>query len=65
MEFVTGKKVAHDMDLSDLVIAEDGSKVCTHGMVYSIKDMGEFGFVTIRKSNAIVQCIYSKENSGF
>lgn len=65
MEFVTGGCKAKDMEISDLFAAEDGAIVKTHGMVYSVKNMGDFGFVTLRKRNGLVQCVYSKEESQF
>lgn len=65
MEYVTGSCQPKDMEVSDLMLLEDGAQAKTHGMVYSIKDMGDFGFVTLRKRNALVQCVYEKENSNF
>lgn len=65
MEFVTGNYEAKDMEISDLIAAEDGAEIKTHGMVYSVKSMGDFGFITLRKRNGLVQCVYSKEESKF
>ncbi|MFI3115130.1 MAG: aspartate--tRNA(Asn) ligase [Clostridia bacterium] len=60
MEFMTGQVKSTDMDIFALMEAIDGSKVQTHGMIYSKKDMGDFSFITLRKSNALVQCIIEK-----
>lgn len=65
MEYVTGSCQPKDMEISDLMLLEDGAQAKTHGMVYSIKDMGDFGFVTLRKRNGLVQCVYEKGNSHF
>ena len=65
MEFVTGNCKSEDMEISDLVLLEDGSEAKTHGMIYSIKDMGDFGFIILRKRNALVQCIFEKDKSNF
>ena len=65
MEYVTGSCQPKDMEISDLMLLEDGAEAKTHGMVYSIKDMGDFGFVTLRKRNGLVQCVYEKGNSHF
>ena len=63
MEFITGKSNENDMELSELTKKDDAACVKTHGMIYSIKDMSEFGFITLRKRDALVQCVYSKENT--
>ena len=65
MDFVTGSCEAKDMEIADIVQLEDNSIVKTHGMIYSIKNMGDFGFVSLRKRNGIVQCVYNKGESHF
>ena len=60
MDFVTGSCETKDMEFSDLIQAEDNSVVKTHGMIYSIKDMGDFGFLTLRKRDGLVQCVFDK-----
>ncbi len=42
-----------------------GSTVNLKGMVYKIRKMSGFAFVLIRTKRAVVQCVYSKEYSGF
>ncbi len=65
MDFVTGSCEAKDMEIADIMQLEDNSIVKTHGMIYSIKNMGDFGFVSLRKRNGIVQCVYNKGESHF
>ena len=60
MDFVTGSCETKDMEFSDLIQAEDNSVVKKHGMIYSIKDMGDFGFLTLRKRDGLVQCVFDK-----
>ena len=60
MDFVTGSCETKDMEFSDFIQAEDNSIVKTHGMIYSIKDMGDFGFLTLRKRDGLVQCVFDK-----
>ena len=45
MDFVTGSCEAKDMEIADIVQLEDNSIVKTHGMIYSIKNMGDFAKV--------------------
>ncbi len=61
METVSGKRTSSDLEIAEMLSQQDGDMVQTHGMIYSIKDMGDFGFVTLRKRNGIVQCIWNKD----
>lgn len=65
MDFVTGVIKNEDMEIAQLSDIEDGKEVKTHGMIYSKKDMGDFGFVTLRKKDGLVQCVYEKGISEF
>lgn len=65
MEFVTGSCEAKSMEIADLMAAQDNEMIHTHGMIYSIKDMGDFGFVVLRKRNGLVQCVYNKNEAKF
>lgn len=65
MDFVTGNSQTKDLELADLIEMGDGGSVTTHGMVYSVKDMGDFGFVVLRKKDCLVQCVFEKTVSDF
>ncbi|HCT65093.1 MAG TPA: aspartate--tRNA(Asn) ligase [Lachnospiraceae bacterium] len=65
METVSGKRNYADLEIADMMEKNDGDTVKTHGMIYSVKDMGDFGFVTLRKRNGLVQCVYNKGISQF
>ncbi len=65
MEAVSGKILSYDMDISELVTKNNGDEVKTHGMIYSIKPMGDFAFIILRKSDGLVQCVYEKGISDF
>lgn len=65
METVSGERNYTDLEIADLMEKNDGDTVKTHGMIYSVKDMGDFGFVTLRKRNGLVQCVYDKGISQF
>lgn len=65
MEFVTGDCKEKNLELADLMLVEDNQTISIHGMVYSIKDMGEFGFLLLRKRTGLIQCVYTKGESQF
>lgn len=65
METVSGERNYTDLEIADMMKKNDGDTVKTHGMIYSVKDMGDFGFVTLRKRNGLVQCVYNKGISQF
>lgn len=65
MDFVTGDSEKRDLEISGLTQMNDADDVKTHGMIYSIKDMGEFGFIILRKRDGLVQCVYENGNSNF
>ena len=65
MDFVTGSCETKDMEIAELMQAEDNTVVKTHGMIYSIKNMGDFGFLTLRKRDGLVQCVFNKGQSHF
>ena len=48
METVSGKILSDDMEIKELVSKNEGEKVKTHGMIYSIKPMGDFAFIILR-----------------
>lgn len=65
METVSGERNYTDLEIAEMMEKNDGDTVKTHGMIYSVKDMGDFGFVTLRKRNGLVQCVYNKGVSQF
>ncbi len=65
METVSGKILSDDMEIKELVSKNEGEKVKTHGMIYSIKPMGDFAFIILRKRDGLVQCVYEKGISKF
>ncbi|MGE4214950.1 MAG: aspartate--tRNA(Asn) ligase [Anaerotignaceae bacterium] len=65
METVSGERNYTDLEIAEMMKKNDDDTVKTHGMIYSVKDMGDFGFVTLRKRNGLVQCVYNKGISQF
>lgn len=65
MDFVSGSGVRNDLELNAFQNLDDATPVVTHGMVHGIKDMGDFAFVTLRKRNFMVQCVWEAGKSNF
>lgn len=63
MKVIKGVITKRDFDLNGLKAADDGQSVKTHGMVYSVKGMGEIGFIVLRKADGLVQCIAENNNN--
>ena len=59
---VNGVSASKDLEIKELLaLDENGRKgVRVHGMIYNIRDMGDFAFVILRKRGGLVQCVYNK-----
>ena len=62
---VSGERTIKDLCISELVKLEgsDRENVTTHGVIYNVRDMGDFAFVILRKVNGLIQCVYQKNGS--
>ncbi len=59
MDKVFGEKRTDRAEISDILQRKlFGETVKMHGAVHSIKEMSGFSFITIRKKDGVVQCIY-------
>lgn len=64
MEYITGSRKMGVMEAEELK-KHIGETLQIHGSVYKLRKMSGFAFVLLRMRRAIVQCVYSKEFSGF
>lgn len=66
MEYVSGIKQTELVQISD-ILEKDlfGQSVKLNGMVHTVRDMGEFSFVLLRKAEGLVQCVYTKSAFDF
>lgn len=66
MEYVSGIKQTELVQISD-ILKKDlfGQSVKLNGMVHTVRDMGEFSFVVLRKAEGLVQCVYTKSAFDF
>lgn len=65
MEFVKGIKEKETVNISDIISGErNGCTVKMNGFVHTIRDMSEFAFIVLRKSEGLVQCVYEADRLG-
>lgn len=57
----SGERTIADLTIEELLTAE--GTVTTHGVVYNVRDMGDFAFIILRKIGGQIQCIYEKNGS--
>ncbi|MBQ9604044.1 MAG: aspartate--tRNA(Asn) ligase, partial [Firmicutes bacterium] len=56
-----GERTIADLSIAELLTAN--GTVTTHGVVYNVRDMGDFAFIILRKIGGQIQCIYEKTGS--
>ncbi|SHO50943.1 aspartate--tRNA(Asn) ligase [Anaerocolumna xylanovorans] len=59
MEFVKGIKEKETVEISDILTGGwFDREVSVRGAVHTVRDMGEFSFVVLRKYEGLVQCVF-------
>jgi len=59
MDHVTGKTDSTELEIGDILAQKPYGRVITmHGAIHDIKEMSGFSFITLRKKDGVVQCIY-------
>lgn len=58
MEFIRGFSQRKTSEIHDILNQGVTGTVKINGCIHSIRDMGEFAFVVLRKSEGLVQCVY-------
>jgi len=64
MEFITGITKKDTYEISEILENGLTGKIKLNGFIHSIRDMGEFAFVVLRKREGLVQCVYEEGVSG-
>jgi nondiscriminating aspartyl-tRNA synthetase len=65
MEFVKGIKEKDVLEISDILTGDwFGKEVVLRGSVHTVRDMGEFSFVVLRKYEGLVQCVTDSKVKG-
>ena len=66
MELITGVKKPETLELGELLDGSmEGREVKVNGAIHSIRDMGNVGFVILRKREGLLQCVYEEGVSRF
>ena len=62
---VHGVSTSKELEIKELIALGENERkgVQVHGMIYNIRDMGDFAFVILRKRGGLVQCVYNKNGS--
>lgn len=59
MKFVKGMKEKDTVEISDILTGDwFDREVSVRGAVHTVRDMGEFSFVVLRKYEGLVQCVF-------
>jgi len=64
MEFITGVTKKDTYEISEILENGLTGNIKLNGSIHSIRDMGEFAFVVLRKREGLVQCVYEEGVSG-
>ncbi|MDF2538578.1 MAG: aspartyl-tRNA synthetase [Herbinix sp.] len=65
MEFIKGITKSELCEISDILSNQVEGYVKITGAIHTIRDMGEFSFIVLRKREGLVQCVYEEGSSGF
>ena len=62
MATIAGTKSIRGLSIAQLkqLPGDNRSNVPVHGMLHAVRDMGNFAFLILRKSDGLVQCVYNK-----
>lgn len=53
----------YTVDDLKIMLNQNKKNVTIHGLIYNIRDMGNFAFIVLRSLGGIVQCVYNKNES--
>ncbi|WP_167955196.1 aspartate--tRNA(Asn) ligase [Anaerosporobacter faecicola] len=65
---VAGNRVVSDTTVDSQALgkcAMEGKVVSVDGAVHTIRDMGDFAFLVLRKQEGVIQCVFNKEQTSF
>lgn len=63
MDFIRGISRNDSCEIKDLSAKENNEPVKLNGCIHSIRNMGEFSFILIRKRDGLVQCVFEEKNA--
>lgn len=60
MDFITGFKRKETCEINDIRKMDLSDTVKINGAIHTIRDMGEFAFIVLRKREGLIQCVYEE-----
>lgn len=60
MEFIKGVTKKDTLEINEIAEAASSNLVKINGAIHTIRDLGEFAFVVLRKRDGLVQCVYEE-----
>lgn len=58
MDFIIEEEKTIQTDLEKLLCTEEGQELTMEGAVHSVRDMGEIGFIILRKREGLIQTVW-------
>ena len=65
MDFISGISKKDTLELRELLNNNNAETVKLNGCIHSIRDMGEFSFVVLRKRDGLIQCVCEEGMSSY
>ena len=60
MDFIEEAGKREETGLEKLLRLEEDQEMCMEGAVHSVRDMGEIGFVILRKREGLIQTVWEE-----
>lgn len=60
MKFIEGAERKDTMEIKEILGMERNNLVKINGAIHTIRDLGEFAFLVLRKRDGLVQCVYEE-----
>ncbi len=64
MEFITGIREKDTLEINDILEQGFTGNIKLNGTIHTIRDLGEFAFIVLRKRDGLVQCVYEEGVTG-
>ena len=62
MKTMTGKTESRHSTLAEVLAMETGDQAAVHGMVHTLRDLGDVRFALLRMPQGVLQCVLSGED---
>jgi nondiscriminating aspartyl-tRNA synthetase len=65
MDFITGIRKTDICEIGDILENNYSGTIKVNGTIHTIRDMGEFAFIVLRKREGLIQCVYEEGITNF